>query len=290
MPTLDVDAFRIRHGEKLTLDRRRTLVAAFYRSKEECDRLLGRHVEQLDDLQRMLYAADEQALLLIIQGMDTAGKDGVIRHVMSGVNPQGVQVFSFKRPSATDLDHDFLWREAVCLPERGRIGIFNRSHYEEVVIARVHPEVLRAERVPGARPDDPSLWRQRFHSIVEFERHLHRNGTRVVKVFLHISKDEQRRRLLARIDEPEKNWKFNLTDVEERRHWTSYMRAYEACLAATSRRWAPWYVVPADDKKNARLIASQILIETMLDMKLRYPTVTPARRRELQDIRRQLAK
>jgi PPK2 family polyphosphate:nucleotide phosphotransferase len=290
MPTLDVDAFRIRHGEKLALDRRRTLVKPFYRTKDDFDRLLSRHVEQLDDLQRLLDAADDQALLLIFQGMDTAGKDGVIRHVMSGVNPQGVQVFSFKHPSATELDHDFLWREAVCLPERGRIGIFNRSHYEEVVIARVHPEVLRAERVPGARADDPSLWRQRFHSIVEFERHLDRNGTRVVKFFLHISKDEQRRRLLARIDEPKKNWKFNLTDVEERRHWTSYMRAYEACLAATSRRWAPWYVVPADDKKNARLIASQILIETMLDMNLRYPAVTPARRRELQDIRRQLAK
>ena len=214
-------------------------------------------VEELSSLQRLHYASNRYAVLLIFQAMDAAGKDGAIRHVMSGVNPQGCQVFSFKHPSATELDHDFLWRTTQCLPERGRIGIFNRSYYEEVLIVRVHPEILRSQGLPDELLHEKTIWQERYRSIVDLENHLHRNGTRIIKFFLHLSKEEQRKRFIDRIDEPEKNWKFSMADIEERKYWKQYMQAYEACLSATSTKIAPWYVVPADDKKNTRLIISQ---------------------------------
>jgi PPK2 family polyphosphate:nucleotide phosphotransferase len=227
-------------------------------------------------------------LLLIFQAMDAAGKDGAIKHVMSGVNPQGCQVFSFKSPSTEELDHDFLWRTTRCLPERGRIGIFNRSYYEEVLIVRVHPEILHARKLPDEIMHDDRLWEHRYRSIVDLEKHLHANGTRIIKFFLHLSKDEQRRRFLARIDDPEKNWKFSAADIAERRLWKEYRRAYEECLTATSTTYAPWYVVPADDKENARLIISQIILDTMKGMKMRYPESDREHRRELRAVRKQL--
>jgi PPK2 family polyphosphate:nucleotide phosphotransferase len=205
--------------------------------------------------------------------------------VMSGINPQGCQVFSFKHPSPAELAHDFLWRTTRDLPERGKIGIFNRSYYEEVLIVRVHPEILRGENMPDA---GTNIWERRFRSITDLERHLHVNGTRIVKFFLHLSKEEQRKRFLARIDEADKNWKFSAGDVEERKFWKDYMHAYQEALAATSTKQAPWYIVPADDKENARLIVSQIVVETLKSLGMRYPPTSPARRRELQAIRRRL--
>ena len=225
-----------------------TLVDPVYKSKEQYQELLDEHVAQLSAQQQLLYASDRHAILLIFQAMDAAGKDGAIKHVMSGVNPQGCQVFSFKHPSPAELQHDFLWRTTRDLPERGRIGIFNRSYYEEVLIVRVHPEILRGEGLPDAPRHDKTVWHDRYRSITNLERHLHGNGTRIIKFFLHLSKEEQRKRFLARIDEPEKNWKFSLADIEERKFWKQYMKAYEECLGATSTTNAPWYVVPADDK------------------------------------------
>ena len=242
----------------------------------------------MSSLQRLHYASDRYAVLLIFQAMDAAGKDGAIRHVMSGVNPQGCQVFSFKHPSATELDHDFLWRTSQCLPERGRIGIFNRSYYEEVLIVRVHPEILRSQGLPDELLDEKTIWQERYRSIVDLENHLYRNGTRIIKFFLHLSEEEQRKRFLDRIDEPEKNWKFSLADIEERKFWNQYMQAYEACLSATSTKTAPWYVVPADDKENARLIISQIILDTFKSLKMSYPKTDMKRRRELLAIRRRL--
>jgi PPK2 family polyphosphate:nucleotide phosphotransferase len=283
---IDSRDFVVPHGGRHVLRGRPTEVKPFYESKADFRDILSKHVEQLSELQEMLYASKQYALLLVFQGMDTAGKDGTIRHVMSGVNPQGVQVFSFGRPSDAELRHDFLWRETLCLPERGRIGVFNRSYYEEVVVVRVHPEFLIRQGLEQA--EGTRTWQERFESIIEFERHLHRNGTRVLKFFLHLSKQEQRRRLLARLDDPHKHWKFNLDDVEERRHWQKYVAAYDACLSATSRPHAPWYAVPADDKRNARLIVSQAIIDALAALKLHYPRVSAARRRELAEVRRQL--
>jgi PPK2 family polyphosphate:nucleotide phosphotransferase len=242
----------------------------------------------LSSQQELLYASDRYAVLLIFQAMDAAGKDGAIRHVMSGVNPQGCEVFSFKQPSATELQHDFLWRTTRDLPERGRIGIFNRSYYEEVLIARVHPDILRNEGLPDAPHDEKTIWRDRYRSIVNLERHLHENGTRIVKFFLHLSKDEQRKRFLARIDEPEKNWKFSAADIAERKFWKEYMKAYEKCLSATSTTDTPWYVVPADDKENARLIVSRIVLDALDELKMAYPKTTPKREKELKSIRKLL--
>ncbi len=226
----------------------------------------------------------------LFQAMDAAGKDGAIQHVMSGVNPQGCQVFSFKHPSATELDHDFLWRTTGALPERGRIGIFNRSYYEEVLIVRVHPEILQTERMPDPSVKAKTIWKERYRSIVDLEKHLHRNGTRIIKFFLHLSKEEQRKRFLERIDDPDKNWKFSLADVEERKFWNDYMKAYEACLRATSTKVAPWHVVPADDKKNARLIISEIILDVFRGLKMSYPKSTAQRRRELLLIRQRLVR
>jgi PPK2 family polyphosphate:nucleotide phosphotransferase len=227
-------------------------------------------------------------MLLIFQAMDAAGKDGAIRHVMSGVNPQGCQVFNFKQPSADELEHDFLWRTTCKLPERGEIGIFNRSYYEEVLVVRVHPEILRSQGLSEELRDEKTIWKERYRSIVDLESHLYRNGTRTIKIFLHLSIDEQRKRFLERIDEPEKNWKFSMADIHERGYWKQYMEAYEACLTATSTHHAPWYAVPADDKENARLIVSQIVLDTLSELKMAYPKTTEKRRQELKAIRKLL--
>jgi PPK2 family polyphosphate:nucleotide phosphotransferase len=287
--TMKIDAkdFRVGDGERVKLKEWPTKVKPYFSTKEEYTEELERHVKELSDLQELLYGSNRYAVLLLFQGMDAAGKDGAIRHVMSGVNPQGCEVASFKQPSAEELEHDFLWRAALRLPERGRIGIFNRSYYEEVLVVRVHPEDLRGEGL-GKEVGKKGLWKERYESIVEMERHLHRNGTRIVKVFLHLSKEEQRRRFLARIDEPEKNWKFSMADIHERKYWAKYRAAFEDCLSATSTRRAPWYVVPADDKENARLIVSAIVVGAMGELKMRYPQTTAKRRKELLEIRREL--
>ena len=282
--------FRVQPGEEVKLGERPTTVKPFCKSKKAYQEFLREHIEELSSLQRLHYASNRYALLLIFQAMDAAGKDGAIRHVMSGVNPQGCQVFSFKQPSADELEHDFLWRTTRCLPERGRIGIFNRSYYEEVLVVRVHPEVLRAQGLPDELFDEKTIWEERYRSIVDLESHLYRNGTRTIKVFLHLSQEEQRKRFLDRIDEPDKNWKFSLSDIHERKYWKTYMKAYEACLNATSTHHAPWYVVPADDKENARLIVSQIVLDALNELKMSYPKTTANRRRELKSIRKQLAK
>jgi PPK2 family polyphosphate:nucleotide phosphotransferase len=289
---IDISAkdFRVPVEKKVKLSAWPTAVKPVYASKDEYERLLEKHVAELSSLQQLHYASNRYALLLIFQGMDSAGKDGAIRHVMSGVNPEGCEVFSFKQPSAEELEHDFLWRTTCRLPERGRIGIFNRSYYEEVLVVRVHPEILRNQGLSEELRDEKTIWAERYRSIVDLEKHLHRNGTRIVKIFLHLSKDEQRKRFLARIDEPDKNWKFSLADIHERKYWKDYVNAYEACLHATSTHHTPWYVVPADDKENARLIVSRIVLDALEDLKMAYPKATPKRRAELQTIRKQLTK
>lgn len=287
---INVKDFQVQKGEKVNLNNWPTLVEPVYKSKKQYHKFLEKHVDELSSLQRLHYASNRYAVLLIFQAMDAAGKDGAIRHVMSGVNPQGCQVFSFKHPSATELDHDFLWRTSQCLPERGRIGIFNRSYYEEVLIVRVHPEILRSQRLPNDLLDEKKIWSDRYRSIVDLEKHLYRNGTRIIKFFLHLSKEEQRKRFLDRIDEPDKNWKFSFADIEERNYWKQYMQAYEACLSATSTDYAPWYVVPADDKKNARLIISQIILDNFKALKMRYPELGAKHQQELLSIRHQLTK
>jgi PPK2 family polyphosphate:nucleotide phosphotransferase len=287
---IHLESYRVPESKAVDLKQWPTKTKALYKSKDDYKRLLAEHQDKLNDRQSLLYAHDRYALLLIFQAMDAAGKDGAIKHVMAGVNPQGCQVFSFKHPSAEELDHDFLWRATRWLPERGRIGIFNRSYYEEVLIARVHPEILAAENLPDEARDDGDIWKRRFHSILEFEKHLYRNGTRIVKFFLHLSKDEQRERFLARIENPEKNWKFNLADLAERKVWKKYMAAYEACLGTTSTKHAPWYIIPADDKQNARLMISQVIVDTLDHLKMSYPKPSKEKRRELEEIRRALEK
>ena len=282
--------FRVRPGKKVKLTDWPTMVKPFCSSKKEYQELLEAHVEKLSSLQHLHYASNRYALLLIFQGMDAAGKDGAIRHVMSGVNPQGCEVSSFKQPSADELEHDFLWRTTRRLPERGRIGIFNRSYYEEVLVVRVHPELLRSQGLAEELRDEKSIWKERYRSIVNLESHLYRNATRTIKVFLHLSQEEQRKRFLERIDEPDKNWKFSLADINERKYWKHYMEAYEDCLNATSTHHAPWYVVPADDKENARLIVSQIVLDALNELKMAYPKTTPKRWRELKSIRKLLTK
>jgi PPK2 family polyphosphate:nucleotide phosphotransferase len=284
------EQFRVREGARVDLGKWPTRIDPVYKSKERYRELLGEHVAQLSEQQQLLYASNRYAVLLIFQAMDAAGKDGAIKHVMSGVNPQGCQVFSFKHPTPAELQHDFLWRTTRDLPERGQIGIFNRSYYEEVLIARVHPEILRSEGLPDTPPDEKAVWRERYRSIVGLERHLTRNGTRIVKFHLHLSKAEQRRRFLERIDDPDKNWKFSAADIEERKFWKQYMKAYEQCLDATSTSDAPWYVVPADDKENARLIVSRIVLDTLEGLKMAYPRTSAQHRRQLLAIRRRLAR
>ena len=285
---IDAHAYCVPAGAKIRLRKWATTARLAYKSKRQYQKLLESHVEQLSSLQETHYAANRYALLLIFQGMDAAGKDGAIGHVMSGINPQGCAVTSFKTPSATELEHDFLWRTTRALPPRGYIGIFNRSYYEEVLIVRVHPQLLDAEFGGTQREDSNKLWAGRYLSIVNFEQHLHRNGTRIVKFFLHLSKEEQRKRFLGRIDDPRKNWKFSVADAKEREFWKHYMRAYEECLSATSTAIAPWYIVPADDKASARLIVSQIILDTLSALGSSYPKIDAKQRRELHAARRQL--
>jgi PPK2 family polyphosphate:nucleotide phosphotransferase len=282
--------FRVRAGATVKLKKWPTKVKACYKSPEHYEALLAEHIKELSQRQSLLYADNRYALLLIFQAMDAAGKDGAIEHVMSGVNPQGCQVYSFKHPSAEELEHDFLWRTTRCLPERGRIGIFNRSYYEEVLIVRVHPEILQAQALPEKSLADKKFWDKRLTSIADLEKHLHRNGTRVIKFFLHLSKEEQRQRFLKRIDDPKRNWKFSADDIKERARWDDYQRAYEECLGATSTEHSPWFVIPADDKRNARLIISQVIVETLNELKLSYPKLDAKRQKELQSFRKLLAK
>jgi len=282
--------YRVPPGTEVILKKWQTRGKPHYTSKTHYQALLHEHTARVSKLQSLLYADNRHALLLIFQAMDGAGKDGAIKHVMTGVNPQGCQVISFKHPSAAELEHDFLWRTTRDLPERGRIGIFNRSYYEEVLIVRVHPEILASERIPHELLDQNDVWNQRYQSIRNLERHLHRNGTRIIKFFLHMSKEEQRKRLLARIDEPQKNWKLSLSDLQERKYWKEYWKAYEACLSATSTRHAPWYVVPADDKLDARLIVSQVILDTLQALRMAYPKSDSRRRKELRAMRTLLAK
>ena len=290
MSKIHAGDYRVLPGKKIDLGKWPTKVKPVYDSKEEYRSLLAAHIEKLSERQSLLYASNKYSLLVIFQALDAAGKDSAIKHVMSGVNPQGCQVFSFKHPGAEELAHDFLWNAARRLPERGKIGIFNRSYYEEVLIVRVHPDILRAEGLPPELQDKETIWRDRYRSIVNFEDHLHRNGTRIVKFFLHLSWEEQRQRFLKRIDQPAKNWKFSADDVRERGFWKQYTTAYEACLSATSTRTAPWYVVPADDKETAQLIVSHVILRTLRDLKLAYPKLVPERRQELEAARKLLQK
>jgi PPK2 family polyphosphate:nucleotide phosphotransferase len=287
---INSEDFRVNPGSEFKLSDRPTDVKPICKSKKQYKKLLDEHVAALGALQHLQYASNRYALLLILQGMDAAGKDGAIRHVMSGINPQGCDVSSFKQPSGNELEHDFLWRSTCRLPERGRIGIFNRSYYEEVLVLRVHPELLDGEGLAAELRDDKHIWSQRYQSIVDMEHHLHINSTRTVKIFLHISKDEQRKRFLARIEEPDKNWKFSAADIHERKYWGKYMKAFEECLNATSTHESPWYVVPADDKENARLIVSAIVLDVLKGLKMAYPKTSAKRHAELLAIGKLLAK
>ncbi len=281
----DTDPFRVHPGQPVRLAEWATRISPLYGSKPDYQAMLQSQVDELSRLQEVHYAAGRYAILLIFQAMDAAGKDSTIRHVMSGVNPQGCQVHSFKHPSEAELEHDFLWRTTRALPERGNIGIFNRSYYEEVLIVRVHPEMLHAQNLPAESLTNGAFWHDRFRSIVEMEQHLVRNGTRILKFFLHLSPEEQRKRFLRRIDEPSKNWKLSMDDIEERKYWKQYMHAYEQCLAATSSAEAPWYIIPADDKANARLLVADTVLGLMRNLRLEYPKPSPEEHARLQDVR-----
>jgi PPK2 family polyphosphate:nucleotide phosphotransferase len=276
--------YRVTSGKKFRLENFDPADVWKPKLKSHAEELLARGVERLSELQEKLYAQDKWAVLLIFQAMDAAGKDGTIKHVMSGVNPQGCQVTSFKVPTATELDHDFLWRTSCALPERGRIGIFNRSYYEETLVVRVHPDFLKNQRIPG-KLVSKRIWKERFEDIRAFERYLSRNGVVVRKFFLHVSMEEQKRRFLARLDEPEKNWKFSAGDVKERGHWDEYQRAYEDAIAHTSTKHAPWHIVPADNKWFTRLAVSAVIIETLESLGLAMPEVDAARRGEFKAAR-----
>lgn len=261
-------------GKKVDLAKIPTNVKPLYKSKEECKKILEENVEKLSDLQKLLYASNKYALLLIFQGMDGSGKDSAIAHTMSGVNPQGFEAFSFKQPSSEELQHDFLWRTTCRLPERGRIGIFNRSYYEEVLVVKVHPEILQKQRLPEEVINDKEIWGKRYRSIVNLEEHLAGNGTKIIKFFFHLSQGEQQNRFRARMEDPTKNWKISLTDAKESTFWPKYMEAYAECLQETSKENAPWYIVPADDQRNSRLIVSQIILDAMSELKMEYPKST----------------
>lgn len=285
---IESNDYLVSENEEVDLSKIATRVKPFYDSKSDYNDKLNKYKIEMSELQNMFYAQDRYSLLLIFQAMDAAGKDGAIKHVMSGINPQGCQVFSFKQPSAEELDHDFLWRTTCRLPERGRIGIFNRSYYEEVLVVKVHPELLKYQNLPEEIENGHNLWEKRYESIETFERHLHRNGTRVLKFFLNVSFEEQAKRFLDRIEEPDKNWKMSLGDIKERQYWSEYMKAYQSCFKATSTKNAPWYIIPADDKKNARLIISQIILEAFNQMDLKYPEASEDHRQELLKIRDEL--
>jgi PPK2 family polyphosphate:nucleotide phosphotransferase len=283
---IDPKDYRVKEGKKVDLKEWPTEIKPLHETKEDYQAAQAKHVEKLSESQSLLYADSRYSILLIFQAMDAAGKDGAIKHVMSGVNPQGCQVFSYKHPSAQELQHDFLWRTTRDLPERGKIGIFNRSYYEEVLIAKVHPEILKAEQVT----DGKNIWEDRYQSIVNLENHLHRNGTRIIKFFLHLSKEEQRQRFIKRLERPDKNWKFSADDIKERAYWKDYRKAYEACLSATSTETAPWYIVPADNKPDTRLIISEIIRDTMEKLKMSYPKPDKNHRQELEEALKTLKK
>jgi PPK2 family polyphosphate:nucleotide phosphotransferase len=255
--------------------------------KERAREVLEQNLADLAEAQELLYADDRHAVLIVLQAMDAAGKDGTIKHVMSGVNPQGCQVFSFKKPSAEELDHNFLWRYMRCLPEKGRIGIFNRSYYEDVLVVKVHPELLDGQKLPPGKRGK-SFWEARYEDINAFERHLVRNGTLILKFFLNVSREEQKRRFLERLDRPEKHWKFSASDLAERGHWDDYMKAYEEAFGATSTDWAPWYIVPADHKWGTRAVIADILTSSIRSLDLRYPEVTKEQRAALAEARTRL--
>jgi PPK2 family polyphosphate:nucleotide phosphotransferase len=280
--------FQVPESRDIQLKKYPTIIKPFYKSKDQYKEILERHIEELSDIQNILYADNRYALLVIFQAMDAAGKDGAIKHVMSGVNPQGCQVFSFKHPSPQELDHDFLWRTTRDLPQRGQIGIFNRSYYEEVLVVRVHPEILQREQIPDGLLSTKTVWEERYRSIRDLEKHLYYNGTRVIKFFLHISKEEQRRRFLNRMEDPSKNWKISPADIEERKFWKDYTKAYEECLSATSSSKAPWYIVPADDKENAHLIISRAIVDTLKSLKMSYPKTDARRQKELKEMHKGL--
>ena len=279
--------YRVEKGKKFHLKDYGPADTADLHSQEHASELLAKGIARMAELQDILYAQDHWGLLLILQAMDAAGKDGVIKHVMSGVNPQGCQVYSFKAPSAEELDHDYFWRTAKRLPERGRIGIFNRSYYEETLVVRVHPELLANERIPSTLVTK-HIWEERFDDIRSWERYLARNGFVIRKFFLHVSKKEQRRRFLDRLQQPEKNWKFSATDLQERQHWDDYMAAYQEMIANTAAEHAPWFVVPADNKWFTRLVVAAVIVDALEDLNLCYPKVDPQKRRQMQAARKAL--
>jgi len=285
---MKTDKFLIGEGSKVNLTNHPTDFTGEYTDKAAATADLQKNVKRIAELQDVLYAQDTYSLLIVFQAMDAAGKDGAIEHVLSGVNPQGCHVVSFKQPSDEELDHDFLWRCAKNLPERGKIGIFNRSHYEEVLVVRVHPGILQSQRLPDSVKNDKNIWKNRFRQIRNFEDHLAENGTHVIKFFLNVSKEEQKQRFLARIDEKEKNWKFSMGDVKERALWDDYMKAYKEAIAGTSTRNAPWYIIPADKKWFTRLAVSEVILQKMESLNLRYPAVTKEHKAELLDARKML--
>ncbi len=285
---MNTDKFRISEGAKLDLKEHPTDFTGDYTDKDRASDDLKKNVERLGELQDVLYAQDQQSLLIIFQAMDAAGKDGAIKHVMSGINPQGVSVVSFKQPNDEELSHNFLWRCAKNVPERGRIGIFNRSHYEEVLVVRVHPQILNSQHLPDEMKDDKKIWERRFEQIRNFESTLVQNGTQILKFFLHVSKEEQKKRFLARIDETEKNWKFSMGDVKERGHWDDYTKAYTEAIGSTSTKEAPWYIIPADKKWFTRLAVSEVIMQKLESMKLQYPVVTVEHKAELSKAKKML--
>ncbi len=278
---MDYNKLRAEEGKKLNLKDHKTDFTGDYKDKTEAIEDLEKNVTRLAELQDVLYAQNVHALLIVFQAMDAAGKDGAIKHVMSGLNPQGCQVFSFKQPSSEDLDHDYLWRCAKNTPERGRLGIFNRSYYEEVLVVRVHPEILQAQALPKDVKADKTIWQKRFGQIRNFETYLAENGIHVIKFFLNVSREEQKRRFLARIETPDKNWKFSASDAKERALWDEYMKAYEEAIAATSTEKSPWYIIPADKKWFTRAAISEIIIKKLESLDLHYPVVTEAHKQEL---------
>jgi PPK2 family polyphosphate:nucleotide phosphotransferase len=285
---MKTENFLVPEGKKLNLQKHQTDFTGNYTDKRQAEEDLSKNIERLTELQDVLYAQNEHAILLIFQAMDAAGKDSAIKHVMSGLNPQGVDVTSFKQPSSEELDHDYLWRSMKNLPERGRIGIFNRSYYEEVLVVRVHPEILQFQQMPEKIEKDKNIWKKRFDQIRNFENYLSENGVHVLKFFLNVSKDEQKKRFLKRINTPEKNWKFSAADVKERGFWDDYMRAYEDALANTSTKNAPWFVVPADNKWFTRVAVSEIIIKKMESLGLKYPKVSDAHMQNLLEAKKLL--
>ena len=285
---MDIEKFLVPEGKKLKLKNYETDFTGDYDDKKVAVKDLVTNIERMTELQNVLYAENQHALLIIFQAMDAAGKDSAIKHVMSGVNPQGCEVTSFKQPSSEELDHDYLWRSMRKLPERGKIGIFNRSYYEEVLVVRVHPEILQLQQLPKKIKDDKDIWKERFEQIRNFETYLSENGVHVLKFFLNVSKEEQKERFLDRINRPEKNWKFSATDAKERGFWDDYMKAYEDAMEKTSTEDAPWFIVPADHKWFTRIVVSNIIIEKMESLKMEYPKVSEAHRESLLEAKKLL--